>query len=43
MLSHKIQFQQGSTIPEFLDQFRTEAQCAQARERARWPQEFRCP
>ena len=43
MSSHKIQFQQGMSIPEFLSRFGTEAQCAQAIERARWPQGFRCP
>ena len=43
MSSHKIQFQQGMSIPEFLSCFGTEAQCAQAIERTRWPQGFRCP
>jgi hypothetical protein len=43
MSSHKIQFQQGMSIPEFLSRFGTEAQCAEAIQRARWPEGFRCP
>lgn len=43
MSSQKIQFQQGISIPEFLNRFGTEAQCAQAIERARWSQGFLCP
>jgi transposase-like protein len=43
MSSHKIQFQPGMSIPEFLRHFGTEAQCAEAMKRARWPQGFRCP
>ena len=37
MSSHKIQFQPGMSIPEFLRHFGTEAQCAEAMKRARWP------
>jgi hypothetical protein len=43
MSSHKIQFQPGMSIPEFLRQFGTDAQRAEAMKRARWPQGFRCP
>lgn len=43
MSSHKIQFQRGMSIPEFLSRFGTEAQCAEAIHRSRWPNGFRCP
>jgi hypothetical protein len=43
MSSDKIQFQPGMSIPEFLRHFSTEAQCAEALKRARWPKGFRCP
>ena len=43
MSSHQIQFQYGMSIPEFLSHFGTEAQCAEALKRSRWPQGFRCP
>jgi hypothetical protein len=43
MSSHKIQFQPGMSIPEFLRHFGTEGQCAEALTRARWPKGFRCP
>lgn len=43
MSSHKIQFQPGMSIPEFLRHFGTEAHCAEAIKRVRWPQGFRCP
>jgi hypothetical protein len=43
MSSHKIQFQPGMSIPEFLRHFGTEEQCAEALKRARWPEGFRCP
>jgi hypothetical protein len=43
MSSHKIQFQSGMSIPEFLRHFGTEAQCAEALTRARWPKGYRCP
>jgi hypothetical protein len=42
MSSHKIQFQPGMSIPEFLHHFGTEAQCAEALQRARWPKGFCC-
>ena len=43
MSSHQIQFQYGMSIPEFLSHFGTDAQCAEALKRSRWPQGFRCP
>jgi hypothetical protein len=43
MSSHKIQFQPGMSIPEFLRHFGTKEQCAEALKRARWPEGFRCP
>ena len=43
MSSHRIQFQTGMSIPEFLSVFGTEAQCAEALRRSRWPDGFRCP
>ena len=43
MSSHRIQFQHGMSITEFLNHFGTEAQCAEAIKAARWPDGFRCP
>lgn len=43
MSINRIQFQTGLSIPEFLKQFGTEAQCEVALEQARWPQGFACP
>jgi transposase-like protein len=42
MSFNRIQFQQGMSIPEFLAGFGSEAQCAQAIKRARWPDGFCC-
>lgn len=43
MAMNRIQFQPGLSLPEFLKQFGTEAQCEAALEQSRWPQGFRCP
>ncbi|OGT89278.1 MAG: transposase [Gammaproteobacteria bacterium RIFOXYA12_FULL_61_12] len=43
MSMNRIQFQPGLSLPAFLEQFGTEAQCEAALEKARWPQGFRCP
>jgi hypothetical protein len=43
MSMNHIQFQPGLSLPAFLQQFGTEAQCEAALEKARWPQGFRCP
>ena len=43
MAMNKIQFQAGLSLPAFLAQFGTEAQCEDSLEQSRWPQGFRCP
>lgn len=43
MSMNRIQFQHGLSLPEFLAVYGTEVQCAQALERTRWPEGFRCP
>ena len=43
MAMNRIQFQKGISLPAFLEQFGTEAQCEVALEKARWPKGFRCP
>jgi transposase-like protein len=40
---NSIQFQPGLSMPEFLQQFGTEAQCEAELEQVRWPQGFVCP
>jgi transposase-like protein len=40
---NQIQFQAGLSLPAFLAQFGTEAQCEDSLEQSRWPQGFRCP
>jgi len=43
MSINRIQFQTGLSMPEFLEQFGTEAQYEAALEQSRWPQGFVCP
>lgn len=43
MAMNRIQFQQGLSMPQFLKDFGTEAQCEQALESTRWPEGFGCP
>jgi transposase-like protein len=43
MAMNRIQFQSGLSLPAFLAQFGSEAQCEAALEITRWPQGFRCP
>lgn len=43
MAMNRVQFQAGLSIPEFLARYGTEAQCAEALARQRWPDGFRCP
>lgn len=43
MAMNRVQFQQGMSLQEFMRDFGTEAQCAQALEGARWPEGFHCP
>jgi hypothetical protein len=42
MAMKRIQFQSGLSLPDFLKDFGSEAQCEQALEAARWPEGFRC-
>ncbi len=42
MAMNRIQFQPGLSMPEFLKDYGTEAQCEQALEVVRWPEGFRC-
>lgn len=43
MAMNRIQFQQGLSMPEFLNDYGTESQCEQALEAVRWPEGFHCP
>ena len=43
MAMNRIQFQPGLSMPEFLKDYGTQAQCEQALEAIRWPQGFHCP
>ena len=43
MAMNRIQFQTGLSLPSFLEQYGTEAQCEAALESVRWHQGFRCP
>jgi len=43
MSINPIQFQRGLSLPDFLSQYGTEAQCEAALEKARWPEGFQCP
>ena len=43
MAQNRIQFQPGMSIPEFIVQYGTQAQCEAALEHARRPHGFRCP
>jgi hypothetical protein len=43
MSMNRVQFQAGLSMPEFIRQFGTEAQCEAALIQARWPDGFRCP
>jgi hypothetical protein len=43
MAMNRIQFQPGLSLPEFLQDYGTEAQCELALEAVRWPEGFRCP
>lgn len=43
MAMNQIQFQAGLSLPAFLAQFGTEAECEDSLEQSRWPQGFRCP
>lgn len=43
MPMNHIQFQPGLSMPEFIQQYGTEAQCEAALVQARWPKGFCCP
>ena len=43
MAMNRIQFQPGLSMPKFLKDYGTEAQCEQALEAVRWPNGFCCP
>lgn len=43
MAKNQVQFQQGLSLPEFLKQYGSEAQCYTALFRWRWPTGFVCP
>jgi len=43
MAMNRIQFQPGLSMPDFLKDYGTEAQCEQALEAVGWPEGFRCP
>lgn len=43
MPMNRVQFQAGLSMPAFLNQFGSEAQCESELEQARWPQGFICP
>lgn len=43
MAQNRIQFQKSLSLPELLTNYGTEAQCAAALEKMRWPQGYVCP
>ena len=43
MAMNRVQFEKGLSLPEFIQRFGTEGQCAAALETARWPDGFHCP
>ena len=43
MAINPIQFQKGISLPEFIEQYGTKAQCESALIQARWPAGFICP
>lgn len=43
MPMNRIQFQRGVSMPEFFERYGTEAQCAAALVKLRWPEGFGCP
>jgi transposase-like protein len=43
MAKNPVQFQKGFSLVDFMGRYGTEAQCADALFKARWPQGFRCP
>ena len=43
MAMNQVQFQQGLSMTQFIEQYGTEAKCYRALYRSRWPLGFRCP
>ncbi len=43
MKKNPVQFQKGFSLADFMDHYGTEAQCADALFKARWPSGFLCP
>ena len=43
MAKNQVQFQRGLSLPEFLKQYGSEAQCRNALFQWRWPEGFACP
>jgi len=43
MSMNRVQFQHGLSMPDFIQQYGTEAQCEEALIQARWSEGFRCP
>ena len=43
MAMNRIQFQQGLSLPQFIELYGTEEKCESSLEKARWPDGFRCP
>jgi hypothetical protein len=43
MAMNRIQFQHGLSMPGFMKDYGTEAQCEQSLEAVRWPNGFGCP
>jgi hypothetical protein len=43
MAMNRVQFQAGLSMPDFLKDYGSEAQCEQALEAIRWPTGFSCP
>jgi len=43
MAMNRVQYQRGLSMPEFMQQYGTEAQCEAALVASRWPQGFACP
>ena len=43
MKKNQVQFQKGFSLTEFIKEYGTEAKCAEALFKARWPKGFQCP
>jgi transposase-like protein len=43
MAKNQVQFQKGLSLPDFLEQYGSEARCREALFQWRWPSGFRCP